>query len=137
MVIFKFPENERELYTKRVIGIPGDIIEMRGGRLFVNGQAATGEQTGTKNGIEFYRETLGGREYTVQHIPGRSYMADVPPVVVPKGHIFVMGDNRDNSYDSRAWGCLPLVNVEGELFARWFSFDIKGLRPRFERIGPV
>lgn len=137
MVIFKFPENERELYTKRVIGIPGDIIEMRGGKLFVNGRAATGERTDTKNGITFYRESLDGREYTIQRLSGRSYMADMPPVAVPEGHIFVMGDNRDNSYDSRAWGCLPLANVEGELFARWFSFDLKGLRPRFERIGPV
>jgi len=137
MIIFKFPGNERELYTKRVIGIPGDIIEMRDGKLIVNGRAAGLEPAGSKDGIAFYRETLDGREYTIQRLPGRGYMADMPPVMVPKGHVFVMGDNRDNSYDSRAWGCVPLGNVEGELFARWFSFDLKGMRPRFDRIGPV
>jgi len=137
MVIFKFPGNERELYTKRVIGIPGDIIEMRGGRLVVNGRTVDNEPAGTKEGISLYRESLDGREYTIQRMPGRSNMAEMPPVAVPEGHIFVMGDNRDNSYDSRAWGCVPLVNVEGELFARWFSFDLKRMRPRFNRIGPV
>lgn len=137
LIIFKFPENERELYTKRVIGIPGDIIEMRSGRLIVNGRTVKLETAGTKDGISLFKETLFGREYTIQRMPGRSYMADVPPVMVPEGHIFVMGDNRDNSYDSRAWGCLPLCNVEGELIVRWFSFDLKGMRPRFDRIGPV
>lgn len=137
LIIFKFPENERELYTKRVIGIPGDIIEMRSGRLIVNGRAVKLETAGTKDGISLFKETLFGREYTIQRMLGRSYMADVPPVMVPEGHIFVMGDNRDNSYDSRSWGCLPLCNVEGELIVRWFSFDLKGMRPRFDRIGPV
>jgi signal peptidase I len=49
----------------------------------------------------------------------------------------VVGDNRDNSYDSRAWGCLPLGNVEGKLVVRWFSFDREKMRPRLRRIGPV
>lgn len=137
LIIFKFPENERELYTKRVIGIPGDIIEMRRGRLVINGRAVDREPAGTKDGKTLYKESLNGREYTIQHIPGRNYMADMPPVTVPDGHLFVMGDNRDNSYDSRGWGCVPLGNVEGELIVRWFSFDLKGLRPRFDRIGPV
>ena len=137
LVIFKFPENERELYTKRVIGVPGDVVQMRGGYLYVNGVRRTAEITEKKNGMTFYRETLGGEEYTVQHIDGRSYFADTPPVKVPDGHIFVMGDNRDNSYDSRGWGCLPLENVEGKMFVRWFSFDRSKLRPRLDRIGII
>jgi signal peptidase I len=137
MVIFKFPENERELYTKRVIGIPGDIVEMQGGRLILNGKPVGIEPSGSKDGILYFREKLDEKEYTIQRMPWRSYMADMPPVMVPSGHIFVMGDNRDNSYDSRAWGCLPLENVEGELFVRWFSFDRSRLLPRLKRIGPV
>ncbi len=137
MVIFKFPEKESELYTKRVIGLPGDVVEMRGGKLVVNGRTVTGMLTGSVDGVEYYRESLGGREYIIQHLPGRGYMTDTPPVRVPEGHVFVMGDNRDNSYDSRGWGCLPLENVEGEIFARWMSVDWKHWRPRLDRIGPV
>jgi signal peptidase I len=137
MVIFKFPENERELYTKRVIGIPGDTVEIRDGQIVLNGSKVPLEKDSVKDGKTYFKETLGGREYKIQRLRGRSYMADMPPVAVPEGHIFVMGDNRDNSYDSRGWGCLSLKNVEGEIFARWFSFDLKKLRPRLERIGPV
>jgi signal peptidase I len=137
LVIFKFPDNERELYTKRVIGLPGDVVQLRGGNLYVNGEKKTGGMTGKKGGKTFFRETLGDEEYTIQHINGMSYMTDTPPVKVPEGHIFVMGDNRDNSYDSRAWGCLPLDNVEGRMFIRWFSFDRSRMRPRLERIGLI
>jgi signal peptidase I len=137
LVIFKFPENERELYTKRVIGVPGDIVEMRSGKIVLNGREVPLRPAGNGDGKSFYKESLDGREYTIQRMEGRNYMADMPPVAVPEGHLFVMGDNRDNSYDSRGWGCVPLANVEGELFARWFSFDLKGMRPRFGRIGPV
>jgi signal peptidase I len=137
MVVFKFPGDEGELYTKRVIGIPGDLVEMREGRLFVNGLAAVREELGKKNGISYFRESLGRSQYTIQHISGRRYMTDIPPVRVPEGYIFVIGDNRDNSYDSRAWGSLPLGNVEGELIVRWFSFDKKALRPRLDRIGII
>jgi signal peptidase I len=83
---------------KRVVGVPGDEISVRGGRLFVNGEPQ--------------REP-----YVNKKIPDRSFYA---PTTVPEGHIFVMGDNRTNSQDSRIFGPVPKENIEGEAFLRFW-----------------
>jgi signal peptidase I len=137
IIVFKYPGDERSLYTKRVIGRPGDTVEIRDGRIAVNGKEAVLEPLGASGRVSKFREKLSGSEYTIQRLRGRRYMADMEPVTVPEGHIFVVGDNRDNSRDSREWGFVPLGNVEGKLVMRWFSFDRSTLRPRFDRIGPV
>jgi signal peptidase I len=95
----------REDLIKRVVGVPGDKISVRGGRLLVNGEPE--------------REPYVNNRY-----PDYSFSA---PTTVPKGHVFVMGDNRTNSQDSRVFGPVPKRNVEGEAFLRFWPPDRIGL----------
>ena len=95
----------REDLIKRVVGVPGDKISVRGGRLFVNGEPQ--------------REPYVNKRY-----PDKSFSA---PTIVPKGHVFVMGDNRTNSQDSRVFGPVPKRNIEGEAFLRFWPPDRIGL----------
>jgi signal peptidase I len=134
IIVFKTPTGEGTLYTKRVIGIPGDIIEIRDGRLFVNGERIERRFLKQSGGTAIYEEDLFGTSYRVQHLPYNRVVGDMRRVSIPEGHVFVMGDNRDNSFDSRHWGLLPMENIEGKLFMRWFSIDRSTFRPRFDRI---
>ncbi len=137
IVVFKFPLDESKLYTKRVIGIPGDVVEMAGGQMKINGTSVTRRFLEKSGDASLYEEDLFGVKYTVQYLPGASRSDKMKRIVVPDGYIFVCGDNRDDSYDSRYWGLLSLGNVEGSLFFRWFSLDLETHRPRFERIGLI
>jgi signal peptidase I len=101
IVVFKSVEGGDEDLIKRVVGVPGDKISVRNGRLFVNGEPQ--------------REPYVNKKY-----PDRSFSA---PTTVPKGHIFVMGDNRTNSQDSRVFGPVPKRNIEGEAFLRFWPPD--------------
>src|SRR5215211_5502783 len=98
-------EPPREDLIKRVVGVPGDEISVRKGRLVVNGEPQ--------------REPYVNKKY-----PDRSFSA---PITVPKGHVFVMGDNRTNSQDSRVFGPVPERNIEGEAFLRFWPPDRIGL----------
>ena len=98
-------EPPREDLIKRVVGVPGDEISVRNGRLIVNGEPQ--------------REPYVNRRY-----PDRSFSA---PITVPKGHVFMMGDNRTNSQDSRVFGPVPERNIEGEAFLRFWPPDRIGL----------
>ncbi|NLJ04677.1 MAG: signal peptidase I [Exilispira sp.] len=110
IVIFKFPLNEREYYVKRVIGLPGDIVEIRGKNVFVNGQLLDEPYTQYisdplyESNPDFVRPNFG-------------------PITVPKNHYFVMGDNRDNSYDSREWGFVPKKNIFAAPLLIYWSYD--------------
>ena len=98
IVVFQSVDNSNEDLIKRVVGLPGDKIAVRNGRLFLNGEPQ--------------KET-----YTNKKFPDRSFFAQT---TVPKGHVFVMGDNRANSADSRVFGPLPEKNIEGEAFLRFW-----------------
>ncbi len=135
IVVFKFPLDESKLYTKRVIGIPGDVIEIAGGLIHINGKVITQRFLEESGGASLYEEDLMGTKYTVQRLPGAPGIESMKRVTVPDGYIFVCGDNRGNSHDSRYWGPLSLDNVEGNIFFRWFSVDLETYRPRFDRIG--
>ncbi|MDR0529884.1 MAG: signal peptidase I [Zoogloeaceae bacterium] len=157
VLVFRFPENPEENYIKRVIGLPGDVVAYQDKRLTINGEAvplAPLEDYLHQERLYFSRqfsETLGGASHRIlndAHVP-----PDVAGLIsafpgrekcqynnigiicsVPAGHYFVMGDNRDNSRDSRFWGFVPEENIVGKAFFIWFHFSGPHF-PALERIG--
>jgi signal peptidase I len=133
VVVFKLPSDGRTDYIKRVVGLPGDRVQMRDGVLYINDEAVRRERVGSfvdegEGGRELarYVETLpNGRQYEVlDMIPNGPY--DTTRVFeVPEDHLFVMGDNRDNSMDSRTRfvGFVPVENLVGRAEVIFFSTD--------------
>lgn len=130
--------------VKRIVGVPGDTVELRRDVLFLNGvrqayaplaEAATEDLPPAERAAAvFARETLGTRAHAVMALPGRPALRDFGPITVPAGHFFVMGDNRDNSNDSRFFGFVPRRQIVGEAKAVFVSADLdRWLRPRFNR----
>src|SRR6187402_568335 len=127
-------EASNEDYIKRVIGLPGDHIQMKQGRLYINGTLVERELVGEAVDrdsryrdvpVKVYRETLpGGVVHTIQEISDDQQLDNTAEYVVPEGHFFMMGDNRDRSQDSRvlnAVGYVPTDNLIGKAEARFFS----------------
>ena len=159
IVVFKTPADERVDYVKRVVGLPGDTIAVRGGMLILNGKSAPRERTGEfavpispnspcrvvgnaapmiVHGSEggpacrypAYRETLPGRTpHIILDQVENARADDFGPITVPDGHVFLMGDNRDDSLDSRfavsdgGIGFVPVENVVGRVLINFWSTD--------------
>lgn len=150
VMVFRFPRDPSLDYIKRVVGTPGDVVEYREKRLVINGKPIPLRQEGrfeyTASGLNIvqgdtWREQLGEQEHTAMT------QRDYPPVVVhqvegdfpyrencayndtgfkcvvPPGHYFMLGDNRDASNDSRYWGFVPDANIVGRAFFIWWNFD--------------
>ncbi|HHH38809.1 MAG TPA: signal peptidase I, partial [Sedimenticola sp.] len=152
VVVFRYPRNPSVDYIKRVVGLPGDTIGYRDKILYVNGepqkQTPVGIYTGVGSGA---RETgvldriehLGEVDHHIlinPRAPDFGFGCQVlmqGPVRVPEGHYFAMGDNRDNSNDSRCWGFVPEQNLVGKAFGIWMSWDSNrsGFPVEWERIG--
>lgn len=138
--VFRYPKNPKEDYIKRVIGLPGDTIEYRNKTLFVNGQqvgetdlgaySGPGEPGRPADGAELKLENLGGVEHQILEVP-RAWVGHEGTWTVPPGQYFAMGDNRDNSADSRFWGFVPEENLVGRAFLIWMNFG------SLNRIGTV
>ena len=108
VLVFKFPEEPERDFIKRLIGLPGETIELRQSRVFINGEPIE----------EPYLDAMrqGG------HMPP-DIRATFAPQVVPEGHLFMMGDNRGDSQDSRYWGPLPVSYVKGRAFVLYWSYE--------------
>ncbi|MFT4046505.1 MAG: signal peptidase I [Solimonas sp.] len=139
IVVFRWPVDPSKDFIKRIIGLPGDHIVYRNKQLFVNGEAAPVDADGVFPVAGFssvmYRmdEHLGDVEHKILVNPDRP--ADDFEFIVPPGEYFAMGDNRDNSEDSRRWGTLPERNLVGKAFFIWMSWDAENTRVNFSRIG--
>ncbi len=145
VMVFRYPDDPSVDYIKRVVGLPGDKIAYEGKRLTINGQEVPLKETGDyllKDKIEYlkeYTETLGKTKHSILLDPNEPaaspYVKQFPQrenciynnngvmCTVPPGHYFMMGDNRDNSSDSRVWGFVPEANIIGKAFFIWFNFS--------------
>jgi signal peptidase I len=142
IIVFKYPVEPEKDFIKRVIAIGGDTIEMRDGMLYVNNAPVprkhvdapcSYEDNDERGGVETrpcdaWDETNGGVTYRIYQRPGESARGAFRPVTVPANQTFVMGDNRDNSLDSRSWGTVPAANVRGKALFIWWSAGPKGVR---------
>ena len=136
VVVFKLPYDNRTDFIKRVIGLPGDTISVRNGQVILNNQPIKKERVadfvekdaaGNEHHIPRYRETLpSGHSYMVLDAVANGPADNVGEYIVPEGHYFMMGDNRDNSSDSRMLGYVgyvPHENLVGPALVLFFSFD--------------
>jgi signal peptidase I len=141
VIVFRSPENPATPFIKRVVGLPGDRIAYYNKTLYVNGEAAEQEILGTfsatgsgtsMSGASLRRENLDGHLHELLVQPGAPTMEG--KLVVPEGNYFVLGDNRDNSRDSRFWGTVPDELLIGRAFKIWMSWDW-GHGIKWSRIG--
>lgn len=121
VIVFEYPEDPSKDFIKRVIGVPGDVVEGKEKKVYVNG-------TLYENPHEVHKE----KDIIPKEMNPRDTFG---PFTVPAGSYFVMGDNRDRSYDSRFWKFVRRDQIKGLAFIKYWSWDREKLRPRFGNIG--
>lgn len=154
VVVFKYPRDESINYIKRVVGLPGDVIQIREKVLYINNKAISIDQVSDKSleaGIEseddrrvlsLYKENLEGVVHPLLYNMNSLLNSDYGPVEVPQGKLLCLGDNRDRSSDSRSWGFVPLENIKGKAMFVWLNF-LFSIEPEFrvglrlERLGTI
>ncbi len=145
IMVFRYPEDTNLNYIKRVIGLPGDEVTYRNKLLFVNGEPMPQEQVGMWIGEglnrnpsgrrpQLFEESLDGVEHQVILYPDRPDLR-TQTWTVPEGHYFVMGDNRDQSLDSRSWGFVPESHLVGKATRIWMHWDCSVGCVGWDRIG--
>lgn len=138
IVIFKYPEKPSIVFVKRVIGVPGDTVEVKNDVISINGKPLHREKVGmfalNRARHPVYKECIIRELYDNKELCYRTLEIfenegkDYGPVKVPSGYLFVLGDNRDNSRDSRFWGFVPAENILGKAFFV-YRFDLSKIKP--------
>ena len=123
IVVFIYPVDRSKDFIKRVVGVAGDTITIKNKRIYING-APSDDGHGVHTDSLIFPGSLQPRD-------------NFGPVTVPPGHIFVMGDNRDESYDSRFWGFVDLRDVLGKAFIIYWSWDRENSDVRWKRMGRI
>ena len=143
VVVFRHPKTPERDYIKRLIGLPGDVIDYRGKQLTINGELVSARYSHPYTPVSGERADLGANVYT-EVLPELEHLMMINPnvnnkagdiYVVPEGHYFMMGDNRDNSLDSRSWGFVPEANLVGRAMFVWMNFNLSKRDANFKRIG--
>ena len=154
VMVFRYPSDPNINYIKRVVGLAGDRVAYSSDKqLFINGQAVAqqllGEEPGSLGSVTLYNERLGDIEHQIRKEMTRYRVEPGREWVIPEGHYFMVGDNRDNSNDSRywkdpqipqpLWGMVPDRNIVGKAFAVWMSWPDPKSRnlPNFSRVGLI
>ena len=122
IIVFKFPKDETRDFIKRVIGLPGDLLEVKSQKVYINNKPY--EDTHARHTDSPSDSPLVPRD-------------DFGPILVPDNHVFVMGDNRENSQDSRYWGYLNVKKIRGKALIIYWSWDRIKSWVRFERFGKI
>ena len=138
VIVFRYPKQPEVNYIKRIVGLPGDRIEYRNKTIYINGERQPQEMLGFYglhggNAVSIKEENLDGMLHDILIEHGRVSGDDV--FTVPEGEYFVMGDNRDNSNDSRRWGTVPAENLVGKAFFIWLNWNFASGEHDFSRIG--
>jgi len=141
VVVFRYPKNPQVDYIKRVIGLPGDTIGYFNKTVYINGEKV--DQEVKDKSSELFSLVPARNELRFEALDGAGHEILVDPdrrlvegeAVVPEGEYFVMGDNRDNSNDSRFWGTVPEANLVGEAFFIWMSWDWNSGGIVWDRLG--
>lgn len=154
VIVFKFPKDQTINYIKRVVGLPGDRIQIRDKVLYINGQEIKTEKfsnASLEEGLEndddrrtltLYNEDLLGAVHPVLYNMTTLMNSDYGEITVPAGKLLALGDNRDKSSDSRFWGFVPVENIKGKAMFVWLNFaftmqDHFGIDFRLSRIGTI
>ena len=139
-VVVFFPPHESRYFIKRLVGLPGDKISIINGTLFVNNemikQTNSDIEPGNSRSVVM-SEKLGIKQFAIQKNLRPSRLSQNFSATVPKDHFFMIGDNRDNSSDSRVWGPVPKDRIVGRAVARWMFWDEFFSVPSFSRAGSI
>lgn len=159
VIVFIYPQDEHKDFIKRVVGLPGDKVDVKGSDVFINGEIIKKQKLTVESDVadkrrllvtgdpafktlpfvpgwqrtDYFVEKVGDANNIVQYEMG-AFRQD-SSYTVPDGHLFVMGDNRDNSSDSRDWGFVPYENVKGKAMFVWLSLDHDQGGLRWKRFG--
>ena len=144
IVVFRYPDDPSIPFIKRVVGLPGDKIAYYNKTLYINDISVTQILNGRYNavgsgymmdGVSLRIENLENAEHEILVDPARGSIE--LETIVPEANYFVLGDNRDNSKDSRAWGFVPEANLVGRAFMIWMNWDSKNGGIDFSRLGTI